>query len=110
MQLEVNVEKQFNDFQCSFRFSLNNGKCRVFGPSGSGKSTLMNMLSGTMAPDKGKITLNGTDLFDSQRRINLPPDKRRAGVVFQHAHLFPHMSVKKIFFMAVKEGKVNRPK
>ncbi|MFT5726902.1 MAG: molybdate transport system ATP-binding protein [Desulforhopalus sp.] len=105
MQLEVNVEKRFDDFHCAFRFSLSNGKCGVFGPSGSGKSTLMNMLSGLIAPDKGKITLNGTILFDSKRRINLPPDKRRVGVVFQHAHLFPHMSVKNNLFYGRKRRK-----
>lgn len=105
MQLEVNVEKQFNDFKCSFSFSQSNEKCGIFGPSGSGKSTLMNMLSGIMAPDKGKITLNNTVLFDSERRINLPSDKRRVGVVFQHALLFPHMSVGKNLFYGSKRRK-----
>ena len=105
MQLDVNVEKKVHDFECTFRFSLSNGKCGVFGPSGSGKSTLMNMLAGLMAPDKGTITLNGTVLFDSKQRINLAPDKRRVGVVFQHAHLFPHMSVKKNLFYGRKRRK-----
>ena len=94
MELDVHVEKQFADFQCSFHFSMNNDKCGVFGPSGSGKSTLMNMLAGLITPDTGKIILNDTVLFDSEKRINLPPDKRRVGVVFQHALLFPHMSVR----------------
>lgn len=104
MQLEVNVEKTFKDFTCAIHFSLNNGKCGVFGPSGSGKSTLMNMLAGLVTPDTGRIVLDGTTLFDSEKRINLSPDKRRVGVVFQHAHLFPHMSVKNNLFYGNKRS------
>ncbi len=95
MQLEVKVQKQFDHFACDVDFSITQVKTGVFGPSGSGKSTLMNMLSGFTVPDRGRITLNGRTLFDKESNINLPPDKRRVGVVFQHAHLFPHMSVKK---------------
>lgn len=98
MKLEVNIEKQFPAFRCTFDFALDNGRCGVFGPSGSGKSTLMNMLSGLIAPDSGTIKLNDKTLFDSVKRVNLTPDKRRIGVVFQHAHLFPHMSVKRNLF------------
>ncbi|MBI9090943.1 MAG: molybdenum ABC transporter ATP-binding protein [Desulfobacterium sp.] len=95
MLMEVDVEKNFGDFQCRAAFSLRTEKCGVFGPSGSGKSTLMHMLAGLLEPDRGVIKLNGVTLFDRQAGINLPPEARRIGVVFQHAHLFPHMSVKK---------------
>ena len=95
MLLEVSALKNFSNFTCEVDFSSNHGRMGVFGPSGSGKSTLMNMLSGLTVPDRGCITLNGRTLFDSKKGINLPPDKRNVGVVFQHAHLFPHMSVKK---------------
>lgn len=98
MHLEVNVQKRFDHFACDVKFSITQDKTGVFGPSGSGKSTLMNMLSGFAIPDDGKITLNGRTLFDQSSNINLPPDKRKVGVVFQHAHLFPHMSVKKNLF------------
>jgi len=98
VELKVNVRKQFAAFKCAVHFSLRNEKCGVFGPSGSGKSTLMNMLSGLIVPDKGFICLNGKTLFDSEAKINLPPDKRRIGVVFQHALLFPHMNVEKNLF------------
>lgn len=102
MQLDVNVEKMFMDFKCAINFSLDNGKCGVFGPSGSGKSTLMNMLSGLTTPDRGRIVLNGKTLFDSATGVNLSPDTRRIGVVFQHAHLFPHMNVKKNLFYGLQ--------
>ncbi len=105
MFLEVDVEKHFPEFQSRIKFSLETKKCGVFGPSGSGKSTLMNMLSGLMRPDKGHIILNGRTLFDHKAGINLPPEARRVGVVFQHAHLFPHMSVKKNLFYGLKRIK-----
>lgn len=102
MFLEVDVEKHFAEFRSRVKFSLETNKCGVFGPSGSGKSTLMHMLSGLMRPDKGHIILNGRTLFDHNAGINLPPEARRVGVVFQHAHLFPHMSVKKNLFYGMK--------
>lgn len=102
MYLEVDVQKSFAEFQCRVKFSLDTKKCGVFGPSGSGKSTLMYMLAGLLQPDEGQISLNGLTLFDHKAGINLPPETRRVGVVFQHAHLFPHMSVKKNLFYGMK--------
>lgn len=58
----------------------------------------MHMLAGLLEPDKGFIRLNGRTLFDREQKISLPPDQRRIGVVFQHAHLFPHMSVQRNLF------------
>ena len=98
MFLDVDVQKNFAGFQSHITFSLGNKKCGVFGPSGSGKTTLMHMLAGLLQPDAGHIILNGVTLFDHKEGIDLPPEARRVGVVFQHAHLFPHMSVKKNLF------------
>lgn len=102
MLLEVDVEKRFTGFSSHVEFTLSGERCGVFGPSGSGKSTLMNMLAGLTDPDRGFIRLNDKTLFDSTRTINLPPQKRRIGVVFQHAHLFPHMNVGKNLFYGMK--------
>jgi len=102
MLLEVDVEKRFAGFSAQLQFTLSGERCGVFGPSGSGKSTLMNMLAGLTDPDRGLIRLNDKTLFDSGRRINLPPQKRRVGVVFQQAHLFPHMNVKNNLFYGMK--------
>ncbi len=95
MLLDVNVAKRFAEFSVRAEFTLRSAKCGVFGPSGSGKSTLMHLLAGLLEPDSGFIRLNGQTLFDKERRINLPPEARRVGVVFQHACLFPHLSVRK---------------
>jgi len=102
MQLDVDIEKRFHGFSCDVTFRLTGDRCGVFGPSGSGKSTLMNVLAGLLEPDIGSIVLNGKTLYDSEKRINLPPEKRRVGVVFQHAHLFPHMNVRKNLFYGMK--------
>jgi len=102
MLLEVNIEKKFPGFKSRVEFSMTGDKCGVFGPSGSGKSTLMNVLAGLMEPDHGSVVLNGKTLYDSDQKINLPPEKRRVGVVFQHAHLFPHMNVRKNLFYGMK--------
>ena len=98
MLLEVDIEKQFSEFHCRFDFSLDQEHCGVFGPSGSGKSSLMNMIAGLMQPDRGTIRLNGKTLFDSTTQINQKPEARKIGVVFQHAHLFPHFNVRKNLF------------
>jgi molybdate transport system ATP-binding protein len=65
----------------------------LFGPSGSGKSTLINLIAGLIRPDKGRIAVDGRALVDTDARIFVPMHKRRIGMVFQDARLFPHMSV-----------------
>lgn len=95
MNLQVDIHLKRGAFNFSAVFETSTQRCGVFGPSGSGKSTLMLMLAGLLTPDKGKIVLNNETLFDSEKQINLKPQKRRTGVVFQHGHLFPHMSVRR---------------
>ena len=95
MDLDVHVEKQLSSFRFEAAFHLQARRVGVFGPSGSGKSTLMQLLSGLLKPDQGHIRLGDTTLFESEAGINIPPERRRIGVVFQHAHLFPHMDVRK---------------
>ncbi|EKD38571.1 MAG: hypothetical protein ACD_75C00692G0002 [uncultured bacterium] len=98
MELDVNIEKHNGGFHFSASFTLFANRCGIFGPSGSGKSTLMHLLAGLQNPDRGTIRLAGQTLFDSGAGINLAPDRRRIGVVFQHAHLFPHMDVRRNLF------------
>jgi molybdate transport system ATP-binding protein len=91
--LAVDIEKQLGDFFLSVRFQTGSGATGVFGPSGAGKTTLVNMIAGLIAPDRGRIAIDETVLFDSAARINLPPHARRIGYVFQEGRLFPHISV-----------------
>jgi molybdate transport system ATP-binding protein len=94
MDLDVSIKKAVGDFTLKTEFNLSSGRCGVFGASGSGKSTLMHLIAGLIEPDEGAISLNGNLLFESGKKINLNPRQRRIGVVFQHALLFPHLSVR----------------
>ena len=95
MNLEVCLEKRLGDFSFASEFSLQCRRVGVFGPSGSGKSTLMHMLAGLLRPDRGHIRLDGETLFDAASGVHRSSQRRRIGVVFQHAHLFPHLGVRR---------------
>ncbi|MCB4821957.1 molybdenum ABC transporter ATP-binding protein [Roseicella aerolata] len=69
------------------------GVTALFGPSGCGKSTILAAVAGLLRPAEGRVALDGTALLDTARGIALPPERRRCGVVFQDARLFPHLSV-----------------
>src|SRR5215470_15736752 len=91
--LRVDVEKRLGDFSIAARFETASGVTALFGPSGSGKTSLVNMIAGLLTPDRGRITLADTVLFDSKERINMPAHRRRIGYVFQEGRLFPHLTV-----------------
>ncbi|MFN0191086.1 MAG: molybdenum ABC transporter ATP-binding protein [Aestuariivirga sp.] len=76
----------------------------VFGPSGSGKTTFLNLVSGLLRPDRGRITVAGETLFDSESRIELPAHRRRIGYVFQDSLLFPHLNVKSNLLYGFRTG------
>ncbi|ANG62380.1 molybdenum ABC transporter ATP-binding protein [Marinobacterium aestuarii] len=80
------------DLQLDIQLPLQ-GISAIFGRSGAGKTSLINMLSGLVRPDRGRIALGDEVLFDSRRNIHLRPEQRRIGYVFQDARLFPHYSV-----------------
>ena len=70
------------------------GITALYGPSGAGKTSILNMIAGLLRPDSGVISLQDFYLFDSNRSIDLPPERRHIGYIFQDARLFPHMSVR----------------
>jgi molybdate transport system ATP-binding protein len=93
--LEVNVQKKLGSFSINVAFLVKApGITALFGPSGSGKTSVINMVAGLLKPDQGQISVNGNTVFDSRRGIDVPPNRRRLGYVFQDGRLFPHMSVK----------------
>lgn len=65
----------------------------IFGNSGSGKTTILRILSGLINPDSGRIVVDGDVWFDADKNINIPPQKRKIGFVFQDYALFPHLNV-----------------
>ncbi len=93
--IEIAIEKKLGNFTLDARLDApESGVTALFGRSGMGKTSVINALAGLLRPDRGRIVVGGTTLFDSERRINLPPEKRRLGYVFQEARLFPHYSVR----------------
>lgn len=91
--IAVDIQKRLGDFQLDAQFTAPAGVTAIFGRSGSGKTSVVNGLAGLMKPDAGRVIVAGKVLFDSASRMNLPPQKRRIGYVFQDARLFPHMTV-----------------
>jgi molybdate transport system ATP-binding protein len=91
--LSLDVEKRFADFSIAAKFEASAGVTALFGPSGSGKTSIINMVAGLVTPDRGRVSSNGTLLFDSAG-VNLPPHRRGIGYVFQDGRLFPHMTVR----------------
>ena len=93
MSLEVNIEKRFADFTLRAKFTANNTATALLGASGCGKSMTLRCIAGVARPDKGRIVLDGVPLFDSERKIDLPPQKRGVGLLFQNYALFPNRTV-----------------
>ncbi len=81
------------DFELEVAFQAEAPIVGLFGRSGAGKTSLVNALAGVARPRRGRIVVNGETLFDSERGINLPPERRRLGYVFQDDLLFPHLHV-----------------
>lgn len=79
--------------QIAARFSSGRGVTALCGPSGAGKTSLLDMVAGLVRPDAGRIAVGGRVLFDSAAGVNLPPELRCCGYVFQDYRLFPHKSV-----------------
>jgi len=94
MSFDVDIQRRLGETDISARFQANGGLTALFGPSGVGKSSILNMIAGLIRPDAGRIAIDGQTLFDSDARIDLPPERRRLGYVFQDARLFPHRRVR----------------
>lgn len=94
--LDVSLKKEIGTLKIDIGFKIERPMISVvFGKSGAGKTTLANMLSGLVRPQSGHILFKGAAFFDSSKGIDLPPEKRGIGYVFQEHRLFPHMSVKR---------------
>lgn len=93
MSLLVDIEKDLGGFFLQVRFESEGGVLGLLGPSGSGKSMTLKCIAGIERPDRGRIVLDGETLFDSEKRIDLPPQRRRVGYLFQSYALFPNMTV-----------------
>ena len=93
--LHMDVRLKHGRFKIDAQLNAGPGVTALFGRSGSGKSTLVHLLAGLINPDEGVIRVENRTLFDSSQNINLAPQDRHVGCVFQEARLFPHLSVQK---------------
>ncbi len=93
MSLSVDISLRLGKFALEAAFEAGPGVTAIFGPSGSGKTTLINAVAGLARPERGRILVGDTVLFDARTGIDLPCHKRRIGYVFQDGRLFPHLSV-----------------
>lgn len=94
MSLTVRIRKKLSRiFTLELDFEIEGGCLGILGPSGSGKSMTLKCIAGIEKPDEGFIAVDGKTLFDSVKRINLRPQERRVGFLFQNYALFPNMTV-----------------
>jgi molybdate transport system ATP-binding protein len=114
MSVKVDIEKKFYKkkigkkkgdkptFSLHCAFDAGNELVVLFGRSGSGKTTTLQCIAGLTKPDAGTVRVNDMLYFDSSGNINLPPQQRRVGYVFQHYSLFPHMNVRQNIAFGLK--------
>ncbi|MBW6416599.1 molybdenum ABC transporter ATP-binding protein [Celeribacter sp. PS-C1] len=93
MSLRVDLKHRFSKFSLDLGFDVPDGITVLFGRSGSGKSTVLRAIAGIFKPDQARIMLTDRVLCDSDAGLCLPPHKRRIGMIFQDARLFPHLTV-----------------
>ena len=105
MSLEVTIAKRFEGFALHADFVAGNTAAAILGASGCGKSMTLRCIAGVVKPDSGRIVLDGRVLFDSEKGIDLPPQQRNVGLLFQNYALFPNMTVEQNILCALKKEK-----
>ena len=104
MALRVDIRKRLGSFSLDVAFTARDGEVTgLLGASGCGKSLTLKCVAGIERPDEGRIELDGRVLFDSAARIDLPPQKRQVGYLFQSYALFPNMTVEQNIAAGVRD-------
>ncbi len=93
MSLDLAIRVERPGFTLAVELATPGTALGIFGPSGAGKTTLLHALAGLVRPRRGRIVVDGRVLFDASAGIDVPCERRRIGVVFQHGRLFPHLRV-----------------
>lgn len=101
------VETKFKLKQGNFNFTINEqfdaGITGIYGPSGAGKTSLLKAIAGLIKPQKGLININNHEVFNSDKKTNIPVENRRIGYVFQEGRLFPHLNIEQNLNYGVKK-------
>jgi molybdate transport system ATP-binding protein len=108
MTLKVKLTKKLPGFELNVDWAIDGELGVIFGYSAAGKTMTLKMIAGLMEPDEGTIQANDLVLFDSEKGINLLPQLRRIGYVFQDSCLFPHMTVKENIFYGLRDKTVEQ--
>ena len=93
-KLELDIAVALRSFELSLRLSVGAETVALVGPSGAGKTTVLRAIAGLRRPDRGRIPLGDRAWFDAAAKVDLPPERRSVGLVFQEYALFPHMTVR----------------
>ena len=105
--LKVNILKELKEFDLDVNFELRNKRLGILGPSGCGKSMTLKSIAGIVDPDEGIVSLDTgeeTVYFDSSNKVNLKPQKRNVGYLFQNYALFPNMTVEENIAVGLPKG------
>lgn len=109
--LDIDIRKTLASgdrlFQLDVQFSTNSKRIVIYGPSGSGKSLTLKAIAGLLTPDSGHIALGNTALYQQASRIDLAPQQRQVGYVFQDYALFPHLTVRQNIAFGLSKGWTN---
>ena len=108
MSLYVDIRKKLGDFRLETQFEAAEGVTGILGASGCGKSMTLRCIAGIVKPDEGYIELDGRILFDSKKKINLRPQDRHVGLLFQNYALFPNMTVRQNLMTGLKAEKTGK--
>lgn len=106
--IEINIHKTLGKFHLNMEVKSDSKRIGILGASGCGKSMTLKCIAGIESPDHGKIVLEGNTLYDREHKINVKPQKRRIGYLFQNYALFPTMSVRKNIMTGLKCSKAER--
>ncbi|MGO4306813.1 ATP-binding cassette domain-containing protein [Cupriavidus sp. RAF12] len=108
MSMHVTIRKHMTSadrqFALDIAFDSDSRRVALFGPSGAGKSLTLRAIAGLLAPDSGRIVLNGRTLFDSETSIDVRPQERRVAYLFQDYALFPHLTVAQNIAFGLSRG------
>ncbi|SMP51868.1 sulfate/molybdate ABC transporter ATP-binding protein [Anoxynatronum buryatiense] len=108
MSLMVDIEKKVKGFHLKVSLETEGDYLGILGASGSGKSMTLRCIAGIETPDRGRIILNDKVLFDADTNINLMPQQRNTGYLFQNYALFPHMTVEENIGIGLRLPEKNR--
>lgn len=110
MAINVQIQKKLGSFRLDIHFQSDSKRIGILGASGCGKSMTLKSIAGIETPDEGRIEVEGRTLFDREAKVNLKPQKRNVGYLFQNYALFPTMSVEKNIAAGLKGSRQENEK